>query len=252
MTKGVAARRVAVLIDADNVPARVIDAVMGAAEAHGTVVVACAYRHWTEKTRKAWAADCGAHGIRCIEQAPGPNATDIALAIDAVDLLRDRGLDVICVVSGDRDFAPLAARLRRGRLTTVLMADPDKVKASNRALWDVFVPLGVKPPKSTGRMTAGAAKPARRKEATPPPQAPVITAILERLDDPALKKDADGWAILNEIGKGIPAELKKPSLSKAIDAAGAEGTATAIDVKKQPATGKGNSTLWVRRRPARG
>jgi hypothetical protein len=249
-----AARRVAVLIDADNVSPRVVDEAMSAAKSHGSIILACAYRHWTDATRKGWDDGCRKHNIQRIEQAPGPNATDIALAIDAVDLLRDRGLDVICVVSGDRDFAPLAARLRESRLTAVLMADPAKVKDSNRTLWDAFVALKV------GSKTSAPAAPkpaafapasARPASAQPPnattplqaTNAGLIEAVLARLADETVKKGAGGWVILNEIGKGIPAALKKPSLRKAL------GAAKAIEIEERLSAGKANPTQWIRKRP---
>jgi hypothetical protein len=249
-----AAKRVAVLIDADNVSPRVVDEAMSAAKAHGSIILACAYRHWTDATRKGWDAGCQKHKIQRVEQAPGPNATDIALAIDAVDLLRDRGLDVICVVSGDRDFAPLAARLRESRLTAVLMADPAKVKESNRALWDAFVPLKVAPRASApaaSKPTASApaspkSAPAKPRNAPAPPQpasATLLEAVLARLADATVKKDSGGWVILNEIGKGIPAGLKKPSLRKAL------GTAAAIEIEDRSSDGKANAMPWIRRRP---
>jgi hypothetical protein len=236
-------KRVAVLIDADNLPPRVLDDAMNAAKTHGSIIVACAYREWTDATRKGWNAGCQKHGIRCVEQAPGPNATDIALAIDAVDLLRDRGLDVICVVSSDRDFAPLAARLRRSGLTAVLMADSAKVKDSDSALWDAFVALEVARKKSARSVAPPA--PAKPAGVPQPVNVALIEAVLTRLANEKVKKDADGWALLNEIGKGIPPDLKKPSLRKAI------GMAEAIEVEDRRPTGKANATLWIRRRPGR-
>ena len=46
--------------------------------------------------------------------ARGKNAADIALAIDAMDLMHREGLDGICLMSSDRDFTRLARRLREG------------------------------------------------------------------------------------------------------------------------------------------
>jgi hypothetical protein len=268
-----AARRVAVLIDADNVPAGVLDDVMREARSHGSVVVACAYRHWTEKDRKGWKAGCAKHAVQMVEQAPGPNATDIALAMDAVDLLLGRHLDVVCVVSGDRDFAPLAARLHRSRLVAVLMGDPAKVKDSNRALWDAFVPLtvtrkaasktvakadpsarakpsGAAPANTASAKPVAAAATAATAQAARPTTRPseLVQHVLARLADGTVKKDPGGWVILNEIGKGIPENLKRPSLLKALEAAGSD----AIEVQPRSSSGKANPTHWIRRRASTG
>lgn len=234
--------RLAVLIDADNLPPGVLDEAMNAAKRHGNIIVACAYRHWTEATRKGWIAGFQKHGIRPVDQAPGPNATDIALAIDAVDLLRERGLDAVCVVSSDRDFAPLAARLRRSRLTAVLMADPGKVKKDYLELWDEFVPLTIGPTKPAKK---GAPSAAPKIAAAPFPPAPPVPralteAVLRRLG--VVKKDASGWARLNEVGKEIDPNLKKPSLRKAL-------IGTAFEIDDRPFDGKGLPTACIRRKP---
>ncbi len=251
-----AARRVAVLIDADNVPAGVLDDVMREARSHGSVVVACAYRHWTEKDRKGWKAGCAKHAVQMVEQAPGPNATD-----------------VVCVVSGDRDFAPLAARLHRSRLVAVLMGDPAKVKDSNRALWDAFVPLtvtrkaasktvakadpsarakpsGAAPANTASAKPVAAAATAATAQAARPTTRPseLVQHVLARLADGTVKKDPGGWVILNEIGKGIPENLKRPSLLKALEAAGSD----AIEVQPRSSSGKANPTHWIRRRASTG
>ena len=44
--------------------------------------------------------------------ASAKNGADIALAIDAMDILYAGAVTAFCIVSNDRDFVPLALRLR--------------------------------------------------------------------------------------------------------------------------------------------
>jgi len=135
------ARRVAVLVDADAVGADAMDEVMAAAESEGTIVIVRAWRHWDEGQRKSWSAATKKHRISEGRQAPGRNATDIALAIDAIDLLHERAIDTFCIVTNDRDYEPLAARLRRGGRRAVLMTLNQEVFSAARSVWDHRVKL---------------------------------------------------------------------------------------------------------------
>jgi hypothetical protein len=134
--------RVAVLVDADAIGADVMDDVIAAAAAEGTLVVVRAWRHWDAGQRKSWAAAAARHGVREGRQSPGRNATDIALAIDAIDLLHERAIDTFCIVSNDRDYEPLAARLRRSGRRVVLMTGAQGMVRGARSLWDRCVWLG--------------------------------------------------------------------------------------------------------------
>jgi uncharacterized protein (TIGR00288 family) len=105
--------QVAVLIDADNIPASHASKVFAAASSLGTLSVRRAYgkggaaRDWSEAASDALCE------IR-VQASVGPskNGTDIALAVDAMDILYNHAPDAFCIVSNDRDFVPLANRLR--------------------------------------------------------------------------------------------------------------------------------------------
>lgn len=244
----VQALRVAVLIDADNVPASILDEAMKDARTRGCVVAACAYSHWTDQNRMGWGPGFRKHGVKEVEQAPGPNATDIALAIDAVDLVHERILDVVCVVSSDRDFAPLAARLRRSRVMAVLMADPAKVKESNRKLWDDFVPLAVTTGKVAKASAPVAVKTVAKGPAAParPDRAALIEAVRGRFADEKLTRHPGGWALLTDVGRGINKDLKRPSLRKALE--GQE----AFEIADRPIGKHGEAVASIRLRQGRG
>lgn len=105
--------RVAVLIDADNIPASHASRVFATASSLGTVSVRRAYgkasaaRDWLEAASDAL---CEMRIQASVGQSK--NGTDIALAVDAMDILYNHAPDAFCIVSNDRDFVPLANRLR--------------------------------------------------------------------------------------------------------------------------------------------
>ena len=102
-------KRIALLIDADNAPASKIDLVLAEVARHGVANVRRAYGNWKSPNLKGWEAVLHEYAIRPIQQfaySSGKNASDMALVIDAMDLLYARNL-----VSSDADFTPLVMRL---------------------------------------------------------------------------------------------------------------------------------------------
>lgn len=107
-------RRIALLIDADNAPAGKIDVVLAEVARHGAANVRRAYGNWKSPHLKGWEATLHEYAIRPIQQfaySTGKNASDMAMVIDAMDLLYARNLDGFAIVSSDADFTPLVMRL---------------------------------------------------------------------------------------------------------------------------------------------
>lgn len=107
-------RRIALLIDADNAPASKIDVILGEVARHGAANVRRAYGNWKSPHLKQWEAVLHAYAIRPVQQfaySSGKNASDMAMVIDAMDLLYARTLDAFAIVSSDADFTPLAMRI---------------------------------------------------------------------------------------------------------------------------------------------
>ena len=112
MTNG--EKRLALLIDADNAPASKIDRILGEVARHGAANVRRAYGNWKSPHLKAWEATLHTFAIRPIQQfayTSGKNASDMAMVIDAMDLLYARNLDAFAIVSSDADFTPLVMRI---------------------------------------------------------------------------------------------------------------------------------------------
>ena len=107
--------RLAVLIDADNARASIIEELLAEVANLGTANIKRIYGDWTEPNLGAWKTILLKHSIQPIQQFRNTvrkNATDSAMIIDAMDLLYVAPLDGFCIVSSDSDFTRLAARIR--------------------------------------------------------------------------------------------------------------------------------------------
>lgn len=111
--------RIALLIDADNSPADMIDEVLDELAKEGVINIRRAYGNWKSPHLNAWAAllhDFAIQPIQQFDYTKGKNATDAAMIIDAMDLLYTKQLDGFGIVSSDSDFTPLVMRLRANGL----------------------------------------------------------------------------------------------------------------------------------------
>jgi uncharacterized LabA/DUF88 family protein len=113
-------RRLAVLIDADNAQASIVEGILSEIAKFGTATARRIYGDWTEPQLNSWKKVLLNNSIQPIQQfsyTKGKNATDSALIIDAMDLLYTRRFEGFCLVSSDSDFTKLAARIREEGLT---------------------------------------------------------------------------------------------------------------------------------------
>ena len=105
--------RLAILIDADNIGASSADAVFAHAATLGTPSIKRAYGKPSAIGSWGEAAASALCELRPVgHESAAKNGTDIALAVDAMDILHERIVDGFVIVSNDRDFIPLASRLR--------------------------------------------------------------------------------------------------------------------------------------------
>ena len=113
-------KNIALLIDADNTTPRGIDPVLTALAKLGQVNIRRAYGNWAKPALTKWAGLTNRYGIRPQQQfdlTKGKNATDMAMTIDAIDLLYQGKVDGFGIMSSDSDFTPLVTRLRQDGLT---------------------------------------------------------------------------------------------------------------------------------------
>lgn len=107
--------RVALLIDADNSPASKIDLILNELSTFGETNIRRAYGNWKKNELKGWEEALHEHAIRPMQQfdySKGKNASDMAMVIDALELLYTDRPDAFGIVSSDADFTPLVMHLR--------------------------------------------------------------------------------------------------------------------------------------------
>ena len=110
---------IAVLIDGDNVSFERMEDIMGFVSRYGDAVIRRIYGDWTRKALSGWKETAREYGFRLVQAssyASGKNTTDIALVIDAMDILRDGRVDCFCLVASDGDYTLLAQRIREAGL----------------------------------------------------------------------------------------------------------------------------------------
>lgn len=135
--------RFAVLIDADNVSAKYITAILDEMTKHGTVTYKRIYGDWTSSQTSKWKDVLAESAVTPIQQfanTAGKNATDSTLIIDAMDILYTGNVDGFCIVSSDSDFTRLATRLRESGMMVIGMGE-EKTPRSFRAACSVFTNL---------------------------------------------------------------------------------------------------------------
>lgn len=200
--------RLAVLIDADNAQAAVIEGLLAEIARFGEATVKRIYGDFTAPTSSSWKKVLQRYAIKPVQQfayTTGKNATDSTLIIDAMDLLYTRKFDGFCLITSDSDFTGLAMRLREEGLT-VLGFGESKTPEAFRNACHKFVFTEV-----LRLSTATEPNESPQKASTEPkavPAQPVVDATQQRLEFPrqfvltALEQSIDdaGWAHLGTFG----------------------------------------------------
>ncbi|NET07552.1 MAG: NYN domain-containing protein [Symploca sp. SIO2B6] len=133
--------RLAVLIDADNANAKLIEPLLKEISKFGTATVKRIYGDWTSPQLNSWKNKLNEFAILPMQQfgyTTGKNSTDSALIIDAMDLLYTEKFDGFCIVSSDSDFTRLASRIRESGLSVYGFGE-QKTPGSFVAACDKFI-----------------------------------------------------------------------------------------------------------------
>jgi len=107
--------RIALLIDADNAPADKIDEVLTELSTLGVINIRRAYGNWTKGGLMGWQDRLLESAIKPMQQfdySKRKNASDMAMTVDAMELLYSDRPDAFGIVSSDADFTPLVMHLR--------------------------------------------------------------------------------------------------------------------------------------------
>jgi len=114
--------RLAVLIDAENIPYKNIRGILAEVAKYGTPTLKRIYGDWTNSSLAGWKNNLLENAITPIQQysyTTGKNSSDSALIIDAMDILYSEKVDGFCIVSSDSDFTRLATRLREAGMKVI-------------------------------------------------------------------------------------------------------------------------------------
>ncbi|MCQ4265013.1 hypothetical protein CXK91_12150 [Stutzerimonas stutzeri] len=213
-------KHLAVLIDADNAPAAIVEGLFEEIAKYGVASVKRIYGDWTKPNLGSWKKVLLDYSIQPIQQfayTSGKNATDSSLIIDAMDLLYTRRFDGFCLVSSDSDFTRLAARIREEGLTVYGFGEQKTpspfVSACDKFIYTEILradaPKTAAEPPSSDKLAAAAAqvadanakpaKPSDKNEAIKSQQVPV-DFIAKVLDD---LSEEDDWIQLGTLGQNI-------------------------------------------------
>ncbi len=198
--------KLAVLIDADNVPYANVKEMLEEIAKNGTPTIKRIYADWTKPTASGWKGVLLENAIIPIQQysyTTGKNSTDSALIIDAMDILYSEKVNGFCIVSSDSDFTRLATRLREAGMTVIGFGEKKTPKPFIAAC-DKFIYLeilkAVKPEEVASKKTA------KTKDATEPINVVDKQTIKLITDSVNALADESGWAFLGNLGNFI---LKK-------------------------------------------
>ena len=205
--------RLAVLIDADNVPYANVKAMLAEIARYGTPTIKRIYGDWSQPTLSGWKKVLLENAVTPIQQysyTTGKNSTDSAMIIDAMDILYTNRVDGFCLVSSDCDFTRLATRLREaGKL--VIGIGEQKTPTPFISACDRFIYLEIlsdDKKKKQRSMKARGSQPALEEPGIGMPAAAVrqkgnrlpqevSEMIIVSVNDLA---DENGWAFLGDVG----------------------------------------------------
>ena len=198
--------RLAVLIDADNAQASVIEGILAEVARHGEATVKRIYGDFTSSRSSSWKGILQRFAIKPVQQfayTSGKNATDSALIIDAMDLLYTAKFDGFCLVTSDSDFTGLATRLREEGLR-VLGFGEQKTPDAFRNACDKFIFTEVLRSAGTEGAESGSST---KVESQPAPSKATARRSTSQnfprkfvLDALEQSSDEDGWANLATFG----------------------------------------------------
>ncbi len=202
--------RLAVLIDADNAQASVIEGLLAEIARFGEATVRRIYGDFTAPTSSSWKKVLQKYAIKPMQQfayTTGKNATDSTLIIDAMDLLYTRKFDGFCLITCDSDFTGLAVRLREEGLMVLGFGEQKTPEAFRNACHKFLFTEVLRPNISTEHIPL-TQKNTSEQKIVPAQPSSVEPESAPKLDFPkqfvltALEQSSDdaGWANLGTFG----------------------------------------------------
>lgn len=249
--------RLAVLIDADNAQAAVIESLLTEVAGIGEAVVKRIYGDFTSPHSAAWKKVLQRHAIKPVQQfayTTGKNATDSTLIIDAMDLLYTRSFDGFCLVTSDSDFTGLAMRIREEGLQVLGFGESKTPEAFRNACHRFVLTEILRAGNDPAQPAAAAVSEA---PAAPATKATVLDQVVPKPNVPtqfllsALEQTGDdaGWVHLGAFGAHLSKlqpdfDSRLYGFKKLSDLVRSMNDVLELEYR-QPA-GPGNKQLYVR------
>ncbi|MDO9577523.1 MAG: NYN domain-containing protein [Candidatus Cloacimonadales bacterium] len=196
--------KLAVLIDADNIPYSNIQGMLDEIAKLGLPTIKRIYGDWTKPTVSGWKPALLEHAITPIQQysyTSGKNATDSAMIIDAMDILHSEKVNGFCLVSSDSDFTRLAIRLRESGMLVIGIGEKKTpnpfIVACDKFIYIEIIGSKEIPKKNTKTKTSSTPESKTKIDSIDNKFIQLLTSTIEDL------ADDDGWAFLAEVGNLI-------------------------------------------------
>lgn len=218
-TRQAADYRIALLIDADNAPASKIQAILDELSKHGVINVRRAYGNWKKLELKAWEERLHEFAIRPMQQfdySKGKNASDMAMVIDAMELLYTDKPQAFGLVSSDADFTPLVMHLKSKGAIVFGFGQKKTPEPFQRACTtflfvesigteSVVTPVSVTSAAVSAEVMADiVADGAAELQPMPTPKLKMDTRLVSLLRGAVQAvAEEDGWALLGRVGNHI-------------------------------------------------
>ena len=184
----------AVLIDADNIPAKYAGAILKEITSFGEPALRRVYGDWSSSRLNNWSKVVHELGLVAHQETAnttGKNASDIGLVIDAMDILHSGRFDGFVLVSSDSDFTSLANRVREQGLDVIGVGEA-KTPESLRNVCNRFILL-----ENIVDAPAPAAKGKASGKKDPTKAIPLIVRAMEKINS------VDDWYTLGQLGQYI-------------------------------------------------
>jgi uncharacterized LabA/DUF88 family protein len=200
--------RLAVLIDADNIPYSNVKGMIEEIAKYGTPTFKRIYGDWTRPTISGWKSVLLENAITPVQQysyTKGKNSTDSAMIIDAMDILYSGKVDGFCIVSSDSDFTRLATRLREAGMKVIGIGER-KTPPPFIVACDKFIYLEIINPSVASGETVTEVKkkgkPSISRKKVEGNDSQSSNRRVKRLIEASITDLADenGWAFLGDVG----------------------------------------------------
>jgi uncharacterized LabA/DUF88 family protein len=219
----------ALFIDADNTSASLSEKIFDELSIYESMNIRRAFGNWKSHLLNGWEAVLYKHAITPVQQfalTQGKNASDIALVIDAMDVLYREAVDTFCIVSSDCDFTPLAVRLRSAGKSVIGLGSSTTCQSFIDSCTS-FILLETNIEKSAAIVDKDGVNPT------------LISVILRAIDE---IKNKAGWASLSKVGtithKELSFDIKNEGFTK---------FSLLVENIPELELGYTGTTTWVRR-----